>query len=86
MWRWGGAFSSFSLEMREGSAGEAQRLSLGTSWKAPACPYEQAHLPALHLWRFLTRPPDFFAGPKGQTTHVIQAALALPFIRRVAAT
>jgi len=23
-----------------------------------------ARLPALHWWRFLTKPPDFFAGPE----------------------
>jgi len=37
-------------------------------------------------WRFLTRPPDFFAGPKGSSHSRYQAAFTLPFIRRVAAT
>src|SRR3954471_9589211 len=60
----GAAFISFSLQRGRGAPFGA------TSWSGTfercRVPYDRhARLPALHLWRFLTRPPDFFAGPKG---------------------
>src|SRR4051812_35929415 len=52
--------------MREGSAGQGATSWSGTLERCRVLLLkEHARLPALHLWRFLTRPPHFLAWTGG---------------------
>ena len=52
--------SSFLPQLEGGSAGQAQTTGAPFGGAPPAGLFRQARPPALHTWRFLTRPPDFF--------------------------
>src|SRR3954469_15676308 len=65
-----------------GGAPDRRNVTRGTSKKAPARRLRAAGAPpGAPPRRFLTQPPYFFAGARSVDSHVIQAPLALPFIR-----
>jgi hypothetical protein len=70
--------------VRERSAGTAL-VTTGTFWRCRVPLYRHARLPALHRGDFLRSHRASSPDRRAHTTHVIQAAFALPFIRQVPA-
>jgi hypothetical protein len=80
-WRWGGAFSSFSLKNEGGERRLRRIVSRGTSKKAPACRVTGRRAFRRSTVAIFDEATGLRRWTGGPHPHVIQAALALPFIR-----